>query len=119
VDDPGVARTLDNLEELSAKLNRELPPLMRDVRKSLEIVERLGDTIGPEEQQSIKQALQQLDDIARRAEVTLAKVDKMVDKMNRGEGTVGQLLQDEQVYDDLKELIRDLKRHPWKLIWED
>jgi len=119
VDDPGVARTLDNLEELSAKLNRELPPLMRDVRKALEVVERLGDTIGPEEQQSIKQALTQLDDIARRADATLAKVDKMVDKMNRGEGTVGQLLQDEEVYDDLKELIRDLKRHPWKLIWED
>jgi phospholipid/cholesterol/gamma-HCH transport system substrate-binding protein len=43
----------------------------------------------------------------------------MVDKMSRGEGTVGALLQDEEVYDDLKELIRDLKRHPWKLIWED
>jgi phospholipid/cholesterol/gamma-HCH transport system substrate-binding protein len=119
VDDPGVARTLDNLEQLSAKLNRELPPLMRDVRQALEIVERMGDTIGPEEQQSIKSALGQLDDIARRANSTLAKVDRMVDKMNRGEGTVGQLLQDEEVYDDLKELIRDLKRHPWKLIWED
>lgn len=119
VDDPGVKRTLENLETLSAKLNRELPPLMRDVRQALEVVERMGETIGPEEQQSIKNALNQLDDIARRADATLAKVDRMVDKMNRGEGTVGQLMQDEEVYDDLKELIRDLKRHPWKLIWED
>ena len=32
VDDPGVERTLNNLESLTAKLNRDIGPLMRDVR---------------------------------------------------------------------------------------
>ena len=39
--------------------------------------------------------------------------------IQRGKGTVGQMLQDQEIYDDIKELIRDIKRHPWKLIWED
>jgi phospholipid/cholesterol/gamma-HCH transport system substrate-binding protein len=119
VDDPGVARTLDNMEEISAKLNREIDPMLKDVREALVVVDRLGDTLGPEEQKSIKDALNRLDDIAVRADSTLAKVDGMVDKVRRGEGTAGQLLADEEIYDDLKELIRDIKHHPWKLIWED
>ncbi|MCK9460884.1 MAG: MlaD family protein [Proteobacteria bacterium] len=119
VDDPGVARTLDNMEEISAKLNREIDPLIKDVREALVVVDRLGDTLGPEEQKSIKDALNRLDDIAVRADNTLASVDGMVQKIRRGEGTAGQLLSDEEIYDDLKELIRDIKHHPWKLIWED
>ncbi len=119
VDDPGVARTLDNMEELSGKLNREIDPLIADVREALAVVDRLGNTIGPEEQKSLKSALGRLDDIAARADGTLVKVDGLVEKIRRGEGTAGQILNDEEIYDDLKELIRDIKKHPWKLIWED
>jgi phospholipid/cholesterol/gamma-HCH transport system substrate-binding protein len=119
VDDPGVARTLDNMEELSGKLNREIDPLISDVREALAVVDKLGDTLGPEEQKSLKSALGRLDDIAARADGTLVKVDGLVEKIRRGEGTAGQILNDEEIYDDLKELIRDIKKHPWKLIWED
>jgi phospholipid/cholesterol/gamma-HCH transport system substrate-binding protein len=119
IDDPSVERSLDNLESLSRKLDRDLEPLIADVRRALELVDRLGDALGPDEQAAIKEALGRLDDIARRADGTLAKVDGMVDRMRSGEGTVGQLLGDEEIYDDLKELIRDLKQHPWKLIWQD
>jgi phospholipid/cholesterol/gamma-HCH transport system substrate-binding protein len=114
-----VERSLDNLESLSRKLDRDLEPLLADVRRALEAVDRLGEVLGPEEQAALKDALGRLDDIARRADGALTKVDGMVDRMRKGEGTVGQLLGDEELYDDLKELIRDLKRHPWKLIWQD
>jgi len=119
VDDPSVERSLDNLESLSGKLNREIGPLLKDVRESLAVVERLGDTIGPKEQRSIKESLSKLDSIAMRADRTMGKVEGMVDEIRTGKGTVGQLLSDEEIYDDLKELLRDLKHHPWKLIWED
>jgi len=39
--------------------------------------------------------------------------------IRRGEGTIGGLVQDPQVYDDLKEMLRDLKRNPWKFLWRD
>ncbi len=119
IDDPSLERSLDNLESLSRKLDRDIDPLIKDVRKALATVDRLGNTIGPEEQKNIKSALAKLDDIAKRADTTVAKVDRIITKVERGEGTVGQLMTDEEIYDDLKELLRDLKHHPWKLIWED
>ncbi len=119
VDDPKVARMLNNLESLSGKLNREIDPLLKEIHNALAAVERLSDTIGPEEQQKIKEAIARLDDIMTRTDRMVASVTQMVDKIRRGEGTVGQLMTDEEIYDDLKELIRDIKRHPWKIIWED
>lgn len=119
IDDPKVARTIRNLESLSGKLDREIDPLIKDVRDALAVVDRLENVLGPEEQQSIKDALVRLDDIAARADTALTDVNDIIGKMKNGEGTVGQMLHDEEIYDDLKELIRDLKQHPWKLIWED
>jgi phospholipid/cholesterol/gamma-HCH transport system substrate-binding protein len=119
VDDPGVQRMLRNMEQLSTKLNREIDPLLADVRGALEAVDRLSGTIGPEEQKHIKSAIAKLDGLASRADKMIGDVDAMIARLKRGDGTVGQLLQDEEIYDDLKELVRDIKRHPWKLIWED
>jgi len=39
--------------------------------------------------------------------------------LRKGKGTAGALLVDEQIYDDLKELVRDLKRNPWKFFWKE
>ncbi len=119
VDDPSVSRTIANLEKISKKVDDELGPLIRDVKKALEVVDRLGDTIGPEETKRIKSALAKLETIANRTDKTLADVGEVVTKIKTGQGTVGQLLRDDEIYDDLKEFIRDLKRNPWKLIWQE
>jgi phospholipid/cholesterol/gamma-HCH transport system substrate-binding protein len=49
----------------------------------------------------------------------LDSVDQIVRTVRRGEGTLGALMMDEQIYDDLKELIRDLKHNPWKFFWRE
>jgi phospholipid/cholesterol/gamma-HCH transport system substrate-binding protein len=38
------------------------------------------------------------------------------DRLRKGEGTLGKLLADEKVYDDVEELVGDIKAHPWKLL---
>jgi len=50
-------------------------------------------------------------------------VTVIVDKIKSGEGTVGKLLMNDEIYDDvkamtgnLKEFSEDVKRHPWKLL---
>jgi len=50
---------------------------------------------------------------------TMDDVESVVARVRRGEGTVGALLIDEEVYDDLKELLRDLKHNPWKFFWRE
>jgi len=119
VDNPSIDQTLRNMQSISGKLDREIQPLITDIRETMEVLNRVGNTIGPEEQKSIRQSLQKLQDIAQRADATVARLDRMVTRIENGEGTVGQMLSDEEIYDDLKELLRDIKQHPWKLIWEE
>jgi phospholipid/cholesterol/gamma-HCH transport system substrate-binding protein len=46
-------------------------------------------------------------------------VNGMVSDLRSGKGTAGALLARDDVYSDLRELIRDLKRNPWKLFWKE
>jgi phospholipid/cholesterol/gamma-HCH transport system substrate-binding protein len=46
-------------------------------------------------------------------------VDGMVTDVRKGKGTAGALLVREEVYADLREMIRDLKRNPWKFFWKE
>lgn len=49
----------------------------------------------------------------------LDNVNGMVTDLRAGKGTAGALLARDEVYADLRELIRDLKRNPWKLFWKE
>nr|HEX4319120.1 MlaD family protein [Kofleriaceae bacterium] len=46
-------------------------------------------------------------------------VNGMVSDLRAGKGTAGGLLAKDDVYADLREMIRDLKRNPWKLFWKE
>jgi phospholipid/cholesterol/gamma-HCH transport system substrate-binding protein len=43
----------------------------------------------------------------------------IVENIRAGKGTVGALLVKEEVYADIKEMVRDLKRNPWKFLWKE
>lgn len=44
-------------------------------------------------------------------------LDDILNDMKEGKGTIGRLLYDERLYDDLQGLTADLKEHPWKLLY--
>ena len=51
------------------------------------------------------------------------KLDQVADSVNvvmrrlrEGKGTVGKLLVEEKIYNDLEALVEDIKEHPWKLL---
>jgi phospholipid/cholesterol/gamma-HCH transport system substrate-binding protein len=56
---------------------------------------------------------------ASKAGGLIDNVDGMVTDLRAGKGTAGALLAREEVYADLRELIRDLKRNPWKFFWKE
>jgi phospholipid/cholesterol/gamma-HCH transport system substrate-binding protein len=49
----------------------------------------------------------------------LADAASLVAGLRRGEGTIGALLADREMYEDIREMMKDLKRHPWKFIWKE
>src|SRR5580698_1624651 len=46
-------------------------------------------------------------------------VNGMVTDLRAGKGTAGALLSKDELYADLREMIRDLKRNPWKFFWKE
>jgi len=40
----------------------------------------------------------------------------LVEKIKKGEGTVGKFFMDDSIYKNLEEFTADIKRHPWKLL---
>jgi phospholipid/cholesterol/gamma-HCH transport system substrate-binding protein len=56
---------------------------------------------------------------AGQAVTLIDNVNGMVTDLRAGKGTAGALLSRDELYSDLRELIRDLKRNPWKLFWKE
>lgn len=56
---------------------------------------------------------------AGRAGALLDNTNGMVTDLRAGKGTAGALLSRDELYSDLRELIRDLKRNPWKFFWKE
>ena len=45
-------------------------------------------------------------------------LDESIVKIKNGEGTVGKLLYDDKIYQELEALVIDIRKHPWKLFWK-
>ncbi len=119
VDNPKIDNILDNLEEISDTVNEDIGPVMKSARGTLESTDEIMGGIGVDEQADIKSTIAHLSSTAKKADAILTKADKIVTYVESGEGTAGAFVKDEELYDDLRELIRDLKHNPWKLIWKD
>jgi phospholipid/cholesterol/gamma-HCH transport system substrate-binding protein len=120
VDSPQIDRILGNVEGMSGTAARDLPPLMADVRTTMGNMKRLSDTLGSEEEQKkLKKTLSDVSEIASRAKGTMGDAQAIVSHIRRGKGTVGAVVMDEALYDDIQELARDLKHNPWKFLWRE
>jgi phospholipid/cholesterol/gamma-HCH transport system substrate-binding protein len=107
-------------QESVAMVHRELPQILGTLKGSLHSLESLStradSVISDALLEEIVLSLRQTTD---RVDILTRDVQSLVRMMKRGEGTVGGLMQDPQVYDDLKEMLRDLKKNPWKMLWRD
>ncbi len=125
--DPALHNTLHNVEgmtdnlnatsrelrTLSASLNREMPVMMTKANGVLDNTEQLTGNLA------------QIDVVGLTAKVnqTLANVEQMTQKLNSTEGTLGLLMRDRQLYDNLTataasadSLMTDLKAHPKRYV---
>lgn len=74
----------------------------------------LGDEVMRE---SFKGVLTNSKEASARLNDLLIQANEVMGKIHRGEGTVGRLLTQDDLYQDLKDLTGDLKAHPWKLFF--
>ncbi|HEY0476912.1 MAG TPA: MlaD family protein [Kofleriaceae bacterium] len=67
----------------------------------------------------VDRALGEAATAAGRAGTLLDNANAIVADLRAGKGTAGALLSRDELYSDLRELIRDLKRNPWKFFWKE
>ncbi len=105
--------TSQELKTLSASLNREVPTMMNKANGVLDNTQQLTHN------------LSQIDVAAMNAKVnqTLANVEQMTQKLNSNEGTLGLLMRDQTLYNNLTataasadSLLTDLKAHPKRYV---
>ena len=75
--------------------------------------------VGPGEKKKLQQALDELVTVGEKAQNIATDAQALVSDIKKGKGTAGALLVENQIYDDLKEMVRDLKRNPWKFFWKE
>jgi len=120
VDNPKIARTIDNVDKLAADLQKDSGPLLKDAKEALANLNRASALVGaPEEQAKVKKAIEDVVELAARANSAAADAQQIVSHIKKGNGTVGALVMDEAIYDDVQEMVRDLKHNPWKFLWRE
>jgi len=120
INDPRIDRALTNIDQISGDIRKDSGPMMKDAREALANANRATAVIGSQEQAAkLKKTLEDLSELASRADATAADAQSIVQHIKKGEGTVGALVMDEEVYDDVQEMLRDLKHNPWKFLWRE
>jgi len=57
-------------------------------------------------------------EVTRLAKNIVTDLDESIVKIKNKEGTVGKLLYDDTIYNELEALVSDIRKHPWKLFWK-
>jgi phospholipid/cholesterol/gamma-HCH transport system substrate-binding protein len=119
VDGAQVRRIVQHADSILATVDREAPPLSREARALVARLDHIAAGVGDTQIQDLQRALRDVRTLTERANTVMSDVQAVSTRVRSGQGTVGSLLMDEEIYDDLQELIRDLKHNPWKFFWRE
>jgi len=120
VENPRIDRIIINAEHLSGTAARDVPLLIADSRETLGHANRLASHLATDQQLArIDGIIADLATTTRQAKMATADAQVISAHIRRGRGSVGALVMDEQLFDDLQEMARDLKHNPWKFFWKE
>lgn len=119
VNGPQVQRIVRNVDHTLASVSRDIDPILADARSITGKVDDVLDMIGPQQQQEIQTAIHDGSELVSRANRITEDAGAIVTHIREGRGTVGAILMEEELYDDIQEMVRDLKHNPWKLFWRE
>jgi len=114
-----IGRTVRDADELLVTANKSMNTLTPPARDLLVDARRATGLVT---EQRLDRALEVADRavaVAGKAGGLIDNVNGMVTDLRKGKGTAGALLVREEVYADLREMLRDLKRNPWKFFWKE
>ena len=97
---------LDNMGDVTEKLNRALGPGGRELNETIknlrQLTTNMREITDSLDQETIANSLEKLDK-------TLDEVARVAEKLNKGEGTIGRLLTDERMGEQIEEVVESLQ----------
>ncbi|MFO0555460.1 MAG: MlaD family protein [Polyangiaceae bacterium] len=120
IENPQIDRIMNNVDGVTGQVAARTPAILDNADVTLANTRKFSDAVASDEQTAkIKKAVDGAIELVDKANATMADAQYVVSQMRRGRGTVGALLMDEQLFDDLQEMVRDLKHNPWKFFWRE
>jgi phospholipid/cholesterol/gamma-HCH transport system substrate-binding protein len=110
-----VRDTLVAIRTLAERLDRGIAPTLAELPGAVRRIDQLaaqGTTLATE-------LLTVVAGVRPEILAVLANIKVLSQNLRDGRGSVGALLSDREVYDDIISLLKDVKRHPWKLLLKD
>jgi phospholipid/cholesterol/gamma-HCH transport system substrate-binding protein len=112
-------RLLDDASATARALRNDVPQLSEDARRLLGRLSHLSDQVTDEDVQKLKLAIDKYSAAGEKLDSLAARGERLLAQIEAGEGTLGQIQKDPQLYQDVKALVEDLRKHPWKILWKD
>ena len=116
----GKANTLIDDAAATAKLARtDLPELSKQASIALGGLARVSGPLTEEDGQRLKAMIVKYQEAGEKVDALATRADRVLAKLEAGEGSMGKVLKDPAVYDELKTLLTDVRKNPWKLLWKE
>ena len=115
---PRIDRIGQNIDGISGSIDEHVDPL----RTSVESLSDKGETLladvwGEDQQAQVDQMLEAAPVILDDIDVIAGDVREVVAQVEGGRGSIGALMNDNELLDEMQEMVRDLKHNPWRLFW--
>lgn len=110
---------IDDASATMKQLRSDLPLMSKEAQIALGGAAALTGAFTEEDGKKLKEAIGKYAAAGEKLDAIALRADRMLARLEAGEGTLGATLKDKQVYDDLRSLLSDLKKHPWKMLWKD
>jgi len=120
IGDPRViGRTLVHVDETIVSSNQAISTLTPKVGKMLDEGVRVTGMLTDQRVDKVFGAVDSATSVLDKGGEVLGEAKTLMTGINAGKGTVGRILVKDDLYSDIKEMVVNLKRNPWKLIWKE
>lgn len=110
---------LDDASATARTLRTDAPELSRRASVALGGLANLSGGFTEADGDKVRSAIAKYTAAGEKLDSLATRADRILAKMEAGDGTLGGFYKDRQVYDDLRALLSDIKKHPWKMLWKE
>ncbi len=110
---------IDDAAAVAKVARSDLPELSKQASVAIGGLARVSGQLTEEDGQKLRSMLTKYEAAGGKLDAIASRADRLLTKIENGEGTVGAVMKDPAVYQELKELLTDVRKNPWKLLWKD